>query len=222
MPEPYVGPPGRGLGDLRRRPGRRSRPRSRPASVTRSAIRRLVLARISGDTTPEGRWVARMRWMPSDRPRWAMFDQAGDEVGQLPDHRRELVDDDQQPGQRRGAGRSRAARMSGSPRCPWRRPRPGCARAGSARRDSDASARSTRCGVEVGDHADGVRQLHAVLERAAALVVDEHERHLVGPVGDRQRGDDRLQQLGLAGAGRAGDQPVRPVPARCRCRTGPS
>ncbi len=42
-------------------------------SVTRSAIRRLVLARISGDTTPLGRWVARIRWMPSDRPRWAML-----------------------------------------------------------------------------------------------------------------------------------------------------
>ena len=42
-------------------------------SVTRSAIRRLVLARMSWETTPEGRCVARMRWMPSDRPRWAMF-----------------------------------------------------------------------------------------------------------------------------------------------------
>ena len=41
-------------------------------SVTRSAIRRLVLARITGETTPEGRWVARMRCTPSDRPRIAM------------------------------------------------------------------------------------------------------------------------------------------------------
>ncbi len=40
-----------------------------PPSVTRSAIRRLVLARISGDTTPEGRWVARRRWIPRERPR---------------------------------------------------------------------------------------------------------------------------------------------------------
>jgi hypothetical protein len=43
------------------------------ASVTRNAIRRLVLARISGDTTPLGRWVASSRWMPSERPRWAML-----------------------------------------------------------------------------------------------------------------------------------------------------
>ena len=65
--------------------------------------------------------------------------------------------------------------------------------------------------VEVGDHADGVRQPRAVLERRAALVVDEHERHLVRPVAHRQRGDHRLQQLRLARAGRAGDQGVRPV-----------
>ena len=42
------------------------------ASVTRSAIRRLVLARMSLEMTPDGRWVASTRWMPSDRPRWAM------------------------------------------------------------------------------------------------------------------------------------------------------
>ena len=42
------------------------------SSVTRSAIRRLVLARITGDTTPDGRWVARIRCTPSDRPRMAM------------------------------------------------------------------------------------------------------------------------------------------------------
>ena len=40
--------------------------------VTRSAIRRLVLARMSALTTPAGRWVARIRWTPSDRPRRAM------------------------------------------------------------------------------------------------------------------------------------------------------
>ena len=65
--------------------------------------------------------------------------------------------------------------------------------------------------VEVGHHADGVRQLHAVRERAAALVVDEDERHLIGPVGDRERGDDRLQQLGLPRPGGARDQRMRPV-----------
>ena len=66
-------------------------------------------------------------------------------------------------------------------------------------------------GVEVGDHADGVRQVHAVLERGAALVVDEDERHRVRAVRHRERGDQRLEELGLAGAGGAGDQPVRAV-----------
>ncbi len=42
-------------------------------SVTRSAIRRFVFARISGDTTPLGRCVASNKWMPSDRPRCAML-----------------------------------------------------------------------------------------------------------------------------------------------------
>jgi len=43
-----------------------------PGSVTRSAIRRLVLARMSADTTPAGRWVASIRCTPSERPRCAM------------------------------------------------------------------------------------------------------------------------------------------------------
>ncbi len=41
-------------------------------SVTRNAIRSEVLAWMSAVTTPAGRWVARMRWMPSDRPLRAM------------------------------------------------------------------------------------------------------------------------------------------------------
>ena len=40
--------------------------------VTRSAIRRLVLARMSALTTPAGRCVARIRCTPSERPRRAM------------------------------------------------------------------------------------------------------------------------------------------------------
>jgi hypothetical protein len=59
-----------------------------------------------------------------------------------------------------------------------------------------------------------VRQARAVLEGAAALVVDQHEGHGVRPVGDGQPGDQRLQQLGLAGAGGAGDQRVRAVAAQ--------
>jgi hypothetical protein len=65
--------------------------------------------------------------------------------------------------------------------------------------------------IEVGHHAHGVREAGAVLERAAALVVDEHEVHRVRAVRGRQRGHEGLQQLGLTGAGGAGDQPVRSV-----------
>ena len=42
------------------------------SSVTRRAIRRLVLDLISAETTPAGRWVASTRWTPSERPRRAM------------------------------------------------------------------------------------------------------------------------------------------------------
>jgi hypothetical protein len=50
-------------------------------SVTRSAIRRLVLARMSLVTAPDGRCVARMRWMPSERPRCAMLIRPGTKSG---------------------------------------------------------------------------------------------------------------------------------------------
>ena len=42
-------------------------------SVIRSAMRRFVFARISGETAPEGRCVARIMWMPRERPRCARF-----------------------------------------------------------------------------------------------------------------------------------------------------
>ena len=42
-------------------------------SPTRSATRRFVFARMLAETTPAGRWVARMRWMPRLRPRWAIL-----------------------------------------------------------------------------------------------------------------------------------------------------
>ena len=41
-------------------------------SAIRSATRRLVLARRLSLMTPAGRCVAMIRWMPSERPRWAM------------------------------------------------------------------------------------------------------------------------------------------------------
>ena len=68
--------------------------------------------------------------------------------------------------------------------------------------------------VEVGDEAGGVRQERALLERGAALVVDQDEDHLIGPVPQRQGGDEGLQQLGLARARRPADQHVGTVAAQ--------
>ncbi len=65
--------------------------------------------------------------------------------------------------------------------------------------------------VEVGDHADGVRQPGALVEGAAALVVDEHEDEVVGADPRGHAGDEGAQQLALARAGGAADEPVRPV-----------
>ena len=66
-------------------------------------------------------------------------------------------------------------------------------------------------GIEVGHHTDRVRQVDAVVESRATLVVDEHEVHLVRPVRDGQARHQSLQQLALARAGRARDESVRAV-----------
>ena len=64
---------GRGAtGRTCRRSGRRRRRWSPDSSAMRSATRRLVLARRLSLMTPAGRCVAMIRWMPSERPRWAM------------------------------------------------------------------------------------------------------------------------------------------------------
>ena len=140
-------------------------------------------------------------------------DQAGDEVGQLADHRGELVDDDDQPGHRRqGRVSPRAGRRSR--RCPWRPPPPAGARGDAARRPATPAparpggvSRSVTMPTVCGSRSQSC-------EGGAALVVDEHEGQGVRAVRDRERGDQRLQQLGLAGTGRARDQAVRPVAAQ--------
>lgn len=68
--------------------------------------------------------------------------------------------------------------------------------------------------VEVGDHADGVREAGAVLERRTPLVVHQDEGHGVRAVRDGQRGDEGLEELGFPGAGGARDQGVWPVPTQ--------
>ena len=62
--------------------------------------------------------------------------------------------------------------------------------------------------VEIGDDAHGVRQVSTGVERRPALVVDEHERHVVGAALRRQGHHQRAQQLALARSRRAGDEGV--------------
>jgi hypothetical protein len=59
--------------------------RDSASSVVRRQTRRLQLARISGDTTPLGRWVASTRCTPSDRPRWAIATSPGTNSGSSSD-----------------------------------------------------------------------------------------------------------------------------------------
>ena len=63
--------------------------------------------------------------------------------------------------------------------------------------------------AEVGDDRRDVRHVGHAGERRATLEVDEDEVELLGRVGHREREDERPQQLGLARAGGADDQPVR-------------
>ena len=189
---PAAGASGRRLGhprDLERRPECRCRTGGRPrpgrstgrcaasavprtsresaSSVVRRQIRRVQLARISGETTPLGRWVARTRCTPSDRPRWAMRDQAGDEGRAVP-----------RPGWRTRRPRSpagRARRRPAGPRCRRRRARPASARAGSARRASERSARAVVWPSRSVTTPTVCGRRGRLGERRAALVVDQQE-----------------------------------------------
>ncbi len=136
-------------------------------------------------------------------------DEPGHEVGQVPHHGGELVDDDEQSGHRSvrgisphqilvvldvlgvGGGEDVLAPLQLGPQ--------------------RLQGALDQVRVEVGHHADGVWQLHAVLERGAALVVDEDEGHVLRRVRDGEGRHDGLKQLGLAGTGRTGDEPVRTV-----------
>ena len=134
-------------------------------------------------------------------------DEPGHEVGQLGGQRRELVDHDQQPRHRLVAGHPRRRVVLDVLGVRVRQLVLATMQLGAERLERAGG----QVAVEVGDHADGVRQVVAVLEGRAALVVDQHEVELVRPVADRERGDHRLQELGLAGARRTRDQAVRSV-----------
>ena len=171
----------------------------------RRAMRRLVLARIWPVITPAGRWVARTRCRPRLRPRSATSTT---------------------PSTNSGTSLARAANSSTT-----------MSRLGGVSGMALALHLEEILGVglleqqlavvelgverdqrpphlvavEVGDQPDGVRQFDALLERGATLVVDEQERDPLGTVHRGQPGDERLEELALAGAGGAGDEGVRAV-----------
>ena len=130
--------------------------------------------------------------------------QAGDERGQFLGQGGELVDHDDQPGELHllreggdvGDGMGRQDRLP----------------AGELGAERPQGARGALA-VEVGDQADGVRERGRLGEGGAALVVDEQERAPVRRMAQRQRGDQGLQQLGLARTGGARDQGVRALAA---------
>ena len=147
--------------------------------------------------------------MPRDRPRWAMLTSPATKSGTS----RTRVANSSIISTSRGIGGSRGSRRRS--RAVLRQVLgldPGqhllpAAQLGGQRLQRPQHGR----GVQVGDHAEHVRQPDAGLERAAALVVDQHEGQLVRPVDRGQRRHHRLQQFGLARPGGAGDQPVRAV-----------
>ena len=169
-------------------------------------MRRLVLARISSLTTPAGRCVARTRWIPRLRPRWATPTSAGRKPGRSA----AIAANSSMTTTSRGSGRLVpphrpvgvevvGADLSEQPLA-----------TADLRLEADQRALGETV-VEVGDDADRVRQVGAGVERRAALVVDEHERHVVRAAPGGQRHHQGAQQLTLAGARRAGDQGVRAV-----------
>src|SRR6266508_1753974 len=169
------------------------------SSVTRRAMRRLVLARMAGEMTPVGRWVARMRWTPRERPRWAMPSRPVTKSGSS---------------SVRVANSSMMSRSRGSGSVGVGVPVVGDVFGGGGGEEGFAAfefggeglqGALGEVGVEVGDHAGGVGEVGAVGEGGAAFVVDEDEGEGVGAVGGGEAGDEGLQEFGFAGAGGAGD-----------------
>ena len=151
--------------------------------VTRRQIRRLVLARMSGETTPPGRWVASTRWMPRERPRWARPTSPRTKSGSSSTSvANSSIDDDQPAQRRRSASRRRRPQRLDVLDAVRRQDPFAAAQLGGQRRQRALGEPA----VEVGDQADGVRQPGAVAKGRAALVVDEDEGQGVRPVGERR------------------------------------
>ena len=194
-----------------KRAGDRRRRRRRcesDSSAMRSAMRRLVLARRLSLMTPAGRCVARIRWMPSERPRWAMSTTPSTNSGTSPASAANSSTTITSAG---GALRV-AALLELEQVLGLLAVEQVLAVVQLGAQARQRAAHEVR--AQVGDEADAVRQVDAVGERRAALVVDEEERDAVGAVLGRHAEHPRLQELALAGAGRAADEGVRALRAQ--------
>ena len=151
-----------------------------------------------------GRWVARTRCTPRDRPRWAIAIRPGTNDGSSSARvanssttitRRASSTVVGQGRDVHGIVRGQDLLATGQ----FRGERPQGAGRGLA--------------VEVGDQADGVRQRGRLGEGRAALVVDEEEGASIGRVLQSQTRDQCLEELGLPRSGGARDEGVRTVTA---------
>ncbi len=130
------------------------------------------------------------------------------------DHLGELVDDDEQVRERLGEGiiRPEARRdlaavfdeVSGAAARQQRRP--------LLHDGLDGHEHALhRTGLHIGQDVHHVRQLAERLKGGAALEIDQHEVEDARVIADGHSGNERHQQLRLAGPGRAGDHAVHPV-----------
>ena len=177
------------------------------SSAIRSATRRLVLARRLSLITPAGRWVARIRCRPSERPRWATSTtpstNSGTSFARAANSSTTMT--------RLGGASGSPARSSSSRSFAFLRLQQLLPVVQLGPQRGQRAADQVR--GEVGDQAHGVRQVDAVGERGAALVVDEEERHPVRAVRRGHAQHPGLQELALARAGGAADEGVRALRA---------
>ena len=153
--------------------------------------------------TPAGRCVAMIRWMPSERPRWATSTTPSTNSGTSPTSAANSSITMHERGRRlRIAAALELEQVL--------RLLAGEQQLAVVQLGAEAGERAAdEVRREVGDDADGVRQGGALRERRAALVVDEQERHPVRAVLRRHAEHPRLQELALARAGRPADERVR-------------
>ena len=149
-----------------------------------------------------------IRWMPSERPRWAMSTTPSTNSGTSPTRAANSSMMSTRAGGASGSPRFSSSRRSFAPlRCSSV-----LAVVQLGAQAGERAAHEVR--GEVGDEADGVRQLDAVGEGRAALVVDEEEGHPVGAVLGGHAEHPGLEELALARAGRAADERVRALRAQ--------